>query len=81
MADNIKPHVAERVKKIREWEKYNNFTEAKDNPQFTLYKNYYVPTSIVKTGKNVLSFGVGGHVGFEKELVYENLDLNVDLSA
>ena len=79
MADNIKPHVADRVKKIREWENANNFTEAKDNPQFKLYKNYYVPTQIVKRGKNVLSFGVGGHVGFEKELVYENQELDVDL--
>ena len=47
MADKIKPHTIERVKKIRAWESKNNFKEAKDLKGFKLYKNYFVPESIV----------------------------------
>tara|TARA_R100000030_G_scaffold91214_1_gene76196 strand:- start:232 stop:1044 length:813 start_codon:yes stop_codon:yes gene_type:complete len=79
MADRIKPHVVERVRKIREWEAKNNFAEAKDLPGYKLYKNYYVPESIVKQTKNVISFGVGGDVGFEKQLAYDNDELKVNL--
>ena len=79
MADRIKPHVVDRVKKIREWESQNNFKEAKDITEFQLYKNYYVPKHIVKNAKSVVSFGVGGEVGFEKQLAYDNKDLNIYL--
>ena len=79
MADKIKPHVVERVKKIREWEAKNNFSEAKDLTGFKLYKNYYVPESIVKQTENVISFGVGGEVGFEKQLAYDNNQLKINL--
>ena len=67
MADKIKPLNVERVKTIREWEGRNNFKEAKDLPGFTLYKNYYVPESVVKNSKTVLSFGVGGNVAFHNK--------------
>jgi len=79
MADKIKSHVVERVKLIREWESKNNFKEAKDLPGFKLYKNYFVPESIAKTSKTVLSFGVGGNVGFEKELAWDNKDIKAEL--
>jgi hypothetical protein len=79
MADRIKSHVIERVKLIRNWENKNNFKEAKDLPGFKLYKNYFVPESIAKTSKTLLSFGVGGNVGFEKELAWDNKDIKVEL--
>jgi len=79
MADRIKLHVIERVKKIRAWESKNNFKEAKDLKGFKLYKNYFVPESIVKKSKTVLSFGVGGNVGFEKEIAFDNKDLKIEL--
>ena len=79
MADRMKSHVIERVKLIREWENKNNFKEAKDLPGFKLYKNYFVPESIAKTSKTLLSFGVGGNVGFEKELAWDNKDIKVEL--
>jgi len=79
MADRIKPHTVERVKLIREWENKNNFKEARDLPGFTLYKNYYVPKSIVERSKTVLSFGVGGNVGFEKELAWDNKDIHIEM--
>ena len=79
MADKIKSHVVERVKLIREWESKNNFKEAKDLKGFKLYKNYFVPESIAKTSKTVLSFGVGGNVGFEKELAWDNKDIKAEL--
>ena len=79
MADKIKSHVVERVKLIREWESKNNFKEAKDLPGFKLYKNYFVPESIAKTSKTLLSFGVGGNVGFEKELAWDNKDIKAEL--
>ena len=79
MADKIKSHVIERVKLIRDWENKNNFKEAKDLPGFKLYKNYFVPESIAKTSKTLLSFGVGGNVGFEKELAWDNKDIQAEL--
>jgi len=79
MADRIKSHVIERVKLIRAWESKNNFKEAKDLPGFKLYKNYFVPESIAKTSKTLLSFGVGGNVGFEKELAWDNKDIQAEL--
>ena len=79
MADRMKSHVIERVTLIRDWENKNNFKEAKDLPGFKLYKNYYVPESIVKKSKTVLSFGVGGNVGFEKEIAFDNKDLKIEL--
>ena len=79
MADRIKSHVIERVKLIRAWESKNNFKEAKDLPGFKLYKNYFVPESIAKTSKTLLSFGVGGNVGFEKELAWDNKDIKAEL--
>lgn len=79
MADRMKSHVIERVKLIRNWENKNNFKEAKDLPGFKLYKNYFVPESIAKTSKTLLSFGVGGNVGFEKELAWDNKDIKAEL--
>ena len=79
MADRMKSHVVERVKLIRDWENKNNFKEAKDLKGFKLYKNYFVPESIVKKSKTVLSFGVGGNVGFEKEIAFDNKDLKIEL--
>ena len=79
MADRMKSHVIERVKLIRDWENKNNFKEAKDLKGFKLYKNYFVPESIAKTSKTVLSFGVGGNVGFEKEIAFDNKDLKIEL--
>ena len=79
MADRRKSHVVERVKLIRDWENKNNFKEAKDLKGFKLYKNYFVPGSIVKKSKTVLSFGVGGNVGFEKEIAFDNKDLKIEL--
>ncbi len=48
MADKIKPHTIERVKKIRAWELKNNYSEAQHIKGFKKYKNYFVPESIVK---------------------------------
>ena len=79
MADRMKSHVIERVKVIRDWENKNNFKEAKDLPLFKLYKNYYLPESIVKTSNTVLSFGVGGNVGFEKELAFDNKEIKIQM--
>ena len=79
MADRIKTHTVERVKKIRAWESKNEYKEAKDLKGFKLYKNYFVPESIAKTSKTLLSFGVGGNVGFEKELAWDNKDIQAEL--
>ena len=79
MADKIKPHTVERVKKIRAWELKNNYSEAQHIKGFKKYKNYFVPESIVKSSKTVLSFGVGGNVGFEKEIAFDNTDLKIEL--
>ena len=79
MADKIKPHVVERVKKIRQWEEQNQFKEARRTAGFVLYKNYYVPESIVNKARTLLSFGVGGNVGFEKEIAFANKDINIEL--
>ena len=48
-------------------------------PLFKLYKNYYLPESIVKTSNTVLSFGVGGNVGFEKELAFDNKEIKIQM--
>ena len=79
MADKIKPHVVERVKLIRQWEAKNGFKEAKDLSGFKLYKNYFVPESLVANAKSVISFGVGGNAGFEKELAFDNPNLHVNM--
>jgi len=79
MADRINPETVERVKVIREWEKKNNFKEAGDLPGFTSYKNYFVPDSIVESSKTVLTFGVGGNVGFEKLIAFANKDIHVEM--
>ena len=79
MADKVKPHTVERVKKIREWEEKNNFKEAKDIEVFKPYHNYYVPEKLVLKSKSVLSFGVGGNANFEKLLAADNLNLKVEL--
>ena len=59
MADRMKPHVAERVNIIRQWESDMGLLEAKDIG-FKKYHNYYAPEGIVKDSNTVLSFGVGG---------------------
>ena len=59
MADRIKPHVVERVKIIRQWEKDMGLQEAKD-VGFQKYHNYYAPDEVVENSNTVLSFGVGG---------------------
>jgi|TARA_R110000803_G_scaffold26745_2_gene63002 FkbM family methyltransferase len=79
MADRIKPQAVERVKKIRAWELNNKYREAQHIKGFKKYKNYFVPESIVKGSKTVLSFGVGGDVGFEKEIAFDNTDLQIEL--
>ena len=38
MADKIKPHTVERVKKIRAWELKNNYSEAQHIKGFKKYK-------------------------------------------
>ena len=79
MADRINPETVETVKAIREWERKNNFNEACDLPGFTSYKNYFVPDSIVESSKTVLTFGVGGNVGFEKLIAFANKDIHVEM--
>ena len=79
MADKIKPHAVDRVKKIRAWELKNNYREAQHIKGFKKYKNYFVPESIVKSSKTVLSFGVGGNVAFEKLVAFENTDIHVEM--
>ena len=79
MADRIKPHVVERVKKIREWEATNGFKEARHLPGFKLYKNYYAPEELVKKSASAVTFGVGGNVSFEKELAFDNKNLKIDM--
>ena len=79
MADRINPETVETVKAIREWERKNNFKEACDLPGFTSYKNYFVPDSIVESSKTVLTFGVGGNVGFEKLVAFANKDIHVEM--
>ena len=79
MADRINPETVETVKAIREWERKNNFNEACDLPGFTSYKNYFVPDSVVESSKTVLTFGVGGNVGFEKLVAFANKDIHVEM--
>ena len=76
MADRMKPHVAERVNIIRQWESDMGLLEAKDIG-FKKYHNYYAPEGIVKDSNTVLSFGVGGECKFEKLLLHENENLNL----
>ena len=80
MADRIKPHVVERVKKIREWEAMNDFKEARHLPGFKLYKNYYAPEELVKKSASAVTFGVGGNVSFEKELAFDPMHTILDLN-
>jgi FkbM family methyltransferase len=76
MADRIKPHVVERVKIIRQWEKDMGLLEAKDIG-FKKYHNYYAPKKLIRQSEAVLSFGVGGDCKFEKLLLHENDQLKV----
>ncbi len=76
MADRIKPHVVERVKIIRQWEKDMGLLEAKDIG-FKKYHNYYAPKKLVRQSEAVLSFGVGGDCKFEKLLLHENDQLKL----
>ena len=72
MADRLKPENAEIVERIRTFEK-QLFMQQK----FKLYRNYYVPESLVKNSKRVLSFGVGGDANFEKLICFDNEKLDV----
>ncbi len=76
MADRIKPHVVERVKIIRQWEKDMGLEEAKDIGLLKFH-NYYAPKDLVRTSNTILSFGVGGDCAFEKLLLHENEQLKV----
>ena len=76
MADRIKPHVVERVKIIRQWEKDMGLQEAKD-VGFQKYHNYYAPDEVVENSNTVLSFGVGGDCKFEKLLLHKNENLKL----
>ena len=76
MADIMKPHVAERVAIIRQWETDMNLSEAKDIG-FNKYHNYYAPKGIVSNSSTVLSFGVGGECKFEKLILNENKNLDL----
>tara|TARA_Y100001937_G_scaffold16262_1_gene22500 strand:+ start:298 stop:1128 length:831 start_codon:yes stop_codon:yes gene_type:complete len=75
MADRLKPEHKEIVDKIRILEK--EIAPTKHN--FKQYRNYFVPKQIVETSKTVLSFGVGGDVGFEKMMLCDNPSLRVEL--
>ena len=76
MADRVKPHVVERVKIIRQWEKDMGLLEAKDIG-FKKYHNYYAPQKLIRQSEAVLSFGVGGDCKFEKLLLHENDQLKL----
>ena len=62
---------------------YNRMKEIEGKyllPQnFKQYKNYWLPESIVRSSKNVLSYGVHRDVGFEQEMCELNPNLNVHL--
>jgi len=75
MADRLKPEHVEIVKKIRVLEK----EIAPTSHDFKKYKNYYVPQKLVAQSKTVLSFGVGGDVGFEKLMLHDNHNLKIEL--
>ena len=53
MADRIKPHVIERVKVIRQWEKNMGLLEAKDIG-FKKYHNYYAPQKLIKKSSYII---------------------------
>ena len=72
MADRLKPENKEIVERIRNFEK-----EMFEEQNFKLYRNYYVPESLVKSASNVLSFGVGGDANFEKLICFDNPNLDV----
>ncbi len=44
---------------------------------FKQYKNYWLPESIVKESKNVLSYGVHRDVGWEQAMCIDNQNLNI----
>ena len=46
---------------------------------FKQYKNYWLPEYIVKQTLNVLSLGVHRDVGFEQEMLRDNIDMNIHL--
>lgn len=72
MADRLKPENKEIVERIRQYEK-----QMFHNHDFKLYRNYYVPESLVKNSSRVLSFGVGGDAHFEKLICFDNRKLDV----
>jgi len=75
MADRLKPQNKEIVDKIRILEK----EIAPNKHNFKQYRNYFIPQKIVETSKTVLSFGVGGDVGFEKMMLCDNPNLRIEL--
>ena len=75
MADRLKPEHKEIVEKIRILEK--EIAPTKHN--FKRYRNYFLPKEIVLKSSSVMSFGVGGDVGFEKLLLTDNPNLEVEL--
>ena len=60
---------------------YNRMKEIEGTylqPQsFKQYKNYWLPESIVKESKNVLSYGVHRDVGWEQAMCVDNQNLNI----
>ena len=44
---------------------------------FKQYKNYWLPESIVKESKNVVSYGVHRDVGWEQAMCIDNQNLNI----
>ena len=60
---------------------YNRMKEIEGKylqPQsFKQYKNYWLPESIVKESKNVLSYGVHRDVGWEQAMWVDNRNLNI----
>ena len=60
---------------------YNRMKEIEGKylqPQsFKQYKNYWLPESIVKESKNVLSYGVHRDVGWEQAMCVDNRNLNI----
>ena len=61
---------------------YNRMKEIEGTylqPQsFKQYKNYWLPESIVKESKNVLSYGVHRDVGWEQAMCVDNQNLNIN---
>ena len=48
------------------------------SPQnFKQYKNYWLPESMVRASKNVLSLGVHRDVGWEQSMLKDNSNMNI----